>query len=61
MTKASTICGRSGGRMDLDQSILCGTTSVRLVSSGQYNNQAMVTIRMAEEADLRLAAVMCAM
>ncbi|XP_049531196.1 corticotropin-releasing factor-binding protein [Anopheles darlingi] len=61
MIKASTICGRSGGRMDLDQSILCGTTSVRLVSSGQYNNQAMITIRMAEEADLRLAAVMCAM
>uniref|UniRef100_A0AAG5DX42 Corticotropin-releasing factor-binding protein n=1 Tax=Anopheles atroparvus TaxID=41427 RepID=A0AAG5DX42_ANOAO len=58
---ASTICGRSGGRMDLEQTILCGTTTVRLVSSGRYNNQAMVTMRMADESDLRLATAMCEM
>ncbi|XP_052900813.1 corticotropin-releasing factor-binding protein [Anopheles moucheti] len=61
LARASTICGRSRGRMDLDQTILCGTTSVRLISSGRYNNQAMVTMRMADESDLRLAAVICEM
>ncbi|XP_058127222.1 corticotropin-releasing factor-binding protein [Anopheles ziemanni] len=59
--QSSTICGRSGGRMDLEQTILCGTTTVRLVSSGRYNNQAMVTMRMADESDLRLATAMCEM
>uniref|UniRef100_A0A182MMJ9 Corticotropin-releasing factor-binding protein n=1 Tax=Anopheles culicifacies TaxID=139723 RepID=A0A182MMJ9_9DIPT len=59
LVRASTICGRSRGRMDLDQTILCGTTSVRLISSGPYNNQAMVTMRMADESDLRLATVIC--
>uniref|UniRef100_A0A182MZK2 Corticotropin-releasing factor-binding protein n=1 Tax=Anopheles dirus TaxID=7168 RepID=A0A182MZK2_9DIPT len=61
LVRASTICGRSRGRMDLEQTILCGTTSVRLISSGRYNNQAMVTMRMADESDLRLATVICEM
>ncbi|XP_058064038.1 corticotropin-releasing factor-binding protein [Anopheles bellator] len=61
MLKATTLCGHSGGRMDLEQSILCGTTSVRLISSGHYNNQAMVTMRLAEDADLRLTTIMCEM
>ncbi|XP_035919758.1 corticotropin-releasing factor-binding protein [Anopheles stephensi] len=61
LTRASTICGRSRGRMDLDQTILCGTTSVRLISSGRFTNQAMVTMRMADESDLRLATVICEM
>uniref|UniRef100_A0A182QX55 Corticotropin-releasing factor-binding protein n=1 Tax=Anopheles farauti TaxID=69004 RepID=A0A182QX55_9DIPT len=61
LVRASTICGRSRGRMDLEQTILCGTTSVRLISSGRYNNQAMVTMRMADESDLRMATVICEM
>ncbi|XP_053678892.1 corticotropin-releasing factor-binding protein [Anopheles nili] len=61
LMRSSTICGRSRGRMDLEQTILCGTTSVRLISSGRHNNQAMVTIRMADESDLRLATVICEM
>ncbi|XP_040172407.1 corticotropin-releasing factor-binding protein [Anopheles arabiensis] len=61
LVRASTICGRSRGRVDLDQTILCGTTSVRLISSGRYSNQAMVTMRMADESDLQLATVICEM
>uniref|UniRef100_A0A182P291 Corticotropin-releasing factor-binding protein n=1 Tax=Anopheles epiroticus TaxID=199890 RepID=A0A182P291_9DIPT len=61
LVRASTLCGRSRGRMDLDQTILCGTTSVRLISSGRYSNQAMVTMRMADETDLQLATVICEM
>lgn len=39
--------------------ILCGVTTVRLVSSGSYDNSATVSLRMADENDRSPAATIC--
>jgi hypothetical protein len=42
-----------------EETIACGITTVRLVSSGRHRNWAQVSIRPAEDEDLSLANVMC--
>jgi len=42
-----------------EQAIFCGVTSVRLSSSGKYNNEAVVSIRAADESDINLATLVC--
>lgn len=43
----------------IEESIACGITTVRLVSSGRHHNLAQVAIRPAEEEDLFSASLMC--
>lgn len=58
ITKATTICGKT----DLngpEQAVFCGVTSVRLESSGKYNNKVVVSLRPADEEDISLATAVC--
>ncbi|XP_038122572.1 corticotropin-releasing factor-binding protein [Culex quinquefasciatus] len=60
MDKSAAVCGKS---LDAgpEQAIFCEASSVRLVSSGRHANQAMVSVRMADENDIPLATVLCDM
>lgn len=42
-----------------EQGIFCGVTSVRLSSSGNYLNTAVVSIRPADESDIAIATLVC--
>lgn len=42
-----------------EETIGCGITTVRLVSSGRHHNWAQVAIRPAEDEDLATANFMC--
>ncbi|XP_037951690.1 corticotropin-releasing factor-binding protein [Teleopsis dalmanni] len=59
MEKSSEICGFTN-EQGPEQAIFCGVTTVRLVSTGRYQNQAAVAIRKAEEIDLEIATLICA-
>jgi hypothetical protein len=43
------------------QTILCGVTTVRLVSSGQFDNAVTVTLRPAGEDDILSANLICSL
>lgn len=58
LTKATTICGKSELKGP-EQAIFCGVTSVRLDSSGNYNNKVIVSLRPAAENDISLATAVC--
>lgn len=58
LTKATTICGKSELKGP-EQAIFCGVTSVRLDSSGNYNNKVIVSLRPAVENDISLATAVC--
>ncbi|KAL5285330.1 CRHBP family protein [Megaselia abdita] len=58
MDKSSSVCGYSDAPGP-QQALFCGTTSVRLVSSGKYSNQATVEIRKASVEDYDLATLIC--
>lgn len=60
MELASAVCGAST-ELGPEQAIYCGVTSVRLVSTGRYQNQAAVILRKADERDLDIATLMCAL
>lgn len=42
-----------------EQAIMCGVTTVRLVSNGNHNNQARITIRSANVDDIDIATLIC--
>lgn len=42
-----------------EQAIMCGVTTVRLVSNGNHNNEALVTIRSANVEDIDIATLIC--
>jgi len=59
MMVAGTYCGTVKNLRRLENTIACGTTTVRLVSSGQSANVARVAIRRAEDEDLASASLDC--
>lgn len=54
------MCGATN-ELGPEQAVFCGVTSVRLVSTGRYQNQAAVIIRKADEHDLDIATLLCAL
>lgn len=56
--KSSTACGKTTVKGP-EQAIFCGVTSVRLQSSGKFNNKVMVELRQAGEADIEIATAVC--
>jgi hypothetical protein len=58
LTKASAVCGKSELKGP-EQAIFCGVTSIRLESSGKYNNKVVVALRPADENDINLATAVC--
>lgn len=57
-TKATAICGKTELNGP-EQAILCGVTSVRLESSGKFNNKVVVALRQADENDASLVTAIC--
>ncbi|XP_020811227.1 corticotropin-releasing factor-binding protein isoform X2 [Drosophila serrata] len=60
MDQASAVCGASS-EPGPEQAIFCGVSTVRLVSSGRYQNQAALVLRKADVQDLDIATLMCAL
>lgn len=58
LTKAVSVCGKTELKGP-EQAIFCGVTSIRLDSSGNYNNRVVVSLRPAEESDITLATAVC--
>jgi len=56
---ADSICGVSRDSKSMEETIACGTTTVRLVSSGRYQNVATVSIGSAVEEDLLSSSFVC--
>ncbi|XP_059478881.1 corticotropin-releasing factor-binding protein [Neocloeon triangulifer] len=54
---ADSICGLDSKPGSTEETVLCGVTAVRLVSSGDFDNAVTVAVRPASEDDL--AAVVC--
>lgn len=44
-----------------EQAIFCGVTTIRLISTGRFQNQASIMIRKAEEHDIDIATLICAL
>lgn len=71
MEMASAACGHSVSSSSsssalhhteaVEQAIYCGVTTIRLLSSGNYINRAMVSIRPATENDMSIATLVCQM
>lgn len=59
MLVSDSICGAAREPKASEETIACGITTVRLVSSGRHRNWAQVSIRPAEDEDLSLANFMC--
>ncbi|XP_017076413.1 corticotropin-releasing factor-binding protein [Drosophila eugracilis] len=60
MEQASAVCGASSD-LGPEQAMFCGVSTVRLVSSGRFQNQAAIVLRKAEEQDLDIATLICAL
>ncbi|XP_054725489.1 corticotropin-releasing factor-binding protein isoform X1 [Anastrepha obliqua] len=60
MEKASDVCGYAD-QQGPEQAIFCEVTTVRLISTGRYQNYAAVMIRKADENDLDIATLVCAL
>lgn len=60
MEMASSVCGASS-EPGPEQAIFCGVSTVRLVSSGRFQNQAALVLRKAEDQDLDIATLICAL
>ncbi|XP_037030304.1 corticotropin-releasing factor-binding protein [Bradysia coprophila] len=58
MERSSSVCGHSE-KAGPEQGIFCGVTSVRLSSSGNYVNTAVISIRPADESDIAIATLVC--
>ncbi|XP_057373870.1 corticotropin-releasing factor-binding protein-like [Daphnia carinata] len=59
MLVSDSICGAAREPKASEETIGCGITTVRLVSSGRHRNWVQVAIRPAEDEDLSLANFMC--
>lgn len=55
---SSEVCGYSEERGP-EQAIFCGITTVRLLSTGKYQNVALIALRKADENDLEIATLVC--
>ncbi|EDW99102.1 corticotropin-releasing factor-binding protein [Drosophila yakuba] len=60
MELASAVCGASSD-LGPEQAIFCGVSTVRLVSSGRYQNQAAIVLRKADVPDMEIATLICAL
>ncbi|KAM7361950.1 corticotropin-releasing factor-binding protein isoform 2-T2 [Cochliomyia hominivorax] len=60
LEKSSDVCGFSN-EPGPEQAIFCGVTTIRLISTGRFQNQASIMIRKAEEHDLDIATLICAL
>ncbi|XP_016988280.2 corticotropin-releasing factor-binding protein [Drosophila rhopaloa] len=60
MEQASAVCGASS-EPGPEQAMFCGVSTVRLVSSGRFQNQAAIILRKAEEQDIDIATLICAL
>jgi len=58
MMLADSMCGVSREK-STEETIACGITTVRLVSSGRYHNTATISIRSAGEEDLLSSSFLC--
>lgn len=61
LTKGTSVCGRSEVKGP-EQTVLCGTTNIRLESSGQFDNKVVISMRPADlenEDDLALVTAVC--
>ncbi|XP_067000519.2 corticotropin-releasing factor-binding protein [Anabrus simplex] len=56
-----SICGTDSRPGSTMETILCGVSAVRLVSSGEFENAVTVAVRQAHEGDLDTASVICDM
>lgn len=59
MMVTDSVCGKTRDSRTAEETIACGITTVRLVSSGNHRNVAQVAIRPAEEEELFSASFMC--
>lgn len=59
MITADTVCGAALDNKSTEETIACGITTVRLVSSGRHHNVATVSIRSAGEEDLLSSSFLC--
>jgi len=53
LSSSQSLCGREARRMKKGLTVLCGSSTVRLVSSGEYINTITVLVKAATEEDLR--------
>ncbi|XP_017000594.2 corticotropin-releasing factor-binding protein [Drosophila takahashii] len=60
MEQASAVCGASSD-LGPEQAIFCGVSTVRLVSSGRFQNQAAIVLRKADVQDMEIATLICAL
>ncbi|GLG93021.1 Uncharacterized protein GBIM_00530 [Gryllus bimaculatus] len=56
---ADSICGTDSKPGSTVETILCGVSAVRLVSSGEFDNAVTVAVRQASEDDIDAASVVC--
>ncbi|XP_073972433.1 corticotropin-releasing factor-binding protein isoform X2 [Rhodnius prolixus] len=59
LTQADTFCGIDSYPEGISETVLCGVSTVRLVSSGEYDNMVTLAIRQAKEEELMTASVAC--
>ncbi|XP_016951490.1 corticotropin-releasing factor-binding protein [Drosophila biarmipes] len=60
MEQASAVCGASS-ELGPEQALFCGVSTVRLVSSGRFQNQAAIVLRKADVQDMDIATLICAL
>lgn len=58
MEISTTVCGHTE-KIGPEQAIFCPMTTIRLVSNGKHNNQAVLTVRKATENDIGIATLVC--
>ncbi|XP_049770633.1 corticotropin-releasing factor-binding protein [Schistocerca cancellata] len=56
---ADSICGMDSKPGSTEETIFCGVTAVRLVSSGDFDNAVTVSVRQAAEDDIPAATLVC--
>ncbi|CAH0387862.1 unnamed protein product [Bemisia tabaci] len=54
-----SICGMDSRPEKVVETIFCGVTTVRLVSSGEFDNAVTIAVRPAEENDIPTASLVC--
>lgn len=59
LAQGESFCGIDSYPGPLVESVLCGTATVKLVSSGEYDNSVTVAVRQASEQDLLSPTIIC--
>ncbi|KAK9504596.1 hypothetical protein O3M35_010898 [Rhynocoris fuscipes] len=59
VAEGETFCGVDSYPGPITESVLCGVSTIRLVSTGQYDNMVSVSIRQAREDELLTASIVC--